>query len=65
VLGEVKAAFGRFGDSLDAVRKRLDQAASSVDDAQKKTRTLAGKLKAVEAMPEASPEITVADTDAD
>jgi len=65
VLGEVKAAFGRFGDSLDAVRKRLDQAASSVDDAQKKTRTLAGKLKAVEAMPDAPAEITIADTEAD
>lgn len=65
VLGEVKAAFGRFGDSLDAVRKRLDQAASSVDDAQKKTRTLAGKLKAVESLPDAPAEITIADTEAD
>ncbi|MCK7509350.1 MAG: DNA recombination protein RmuC [Desulfobacterales bacterium] len=65
VLGEVKAAFGRFGDSLDAVRKRLDQAASSVDDAQKKTRTLAGKLKAVEAMPDAAESITIVDTEAD
>jgi DNA recombination protein RmuC len=65
VLGEVKAAFGRFGDSLDAVRKRLDQASSSVDDAQKKTRTLAGKLKAVESLSDASGEGTVADTEAD
>lgn len=64
VLGEVKAAFGRFGDSLDAVRKRLDQASSSVDDAQKKTRTLAGKLKAVESLPDTPSEITVADTEA-
>ncbi len=65
VLGEVKAAFGRFGDTLDVVRKRLDQAASSVDDAQRKTRTLAGKLKAVEALPDASETITIADVDAD
>lgn len=65
VLGEVKAAFGRFGDSLDAVRKRLNQAASSVDDVQKKTRTLAGKLKAVEAMPDAVESITIVDTEAD
>jgi DNA recombination protein RmuC len=64
VLGEVKAAFGRFGDSLDAVRKRLDQASSSVDDAQKKTRTLAGKLKAVESLSDTPAEITVADTEA-
>lgn len=51
VLGEVKTAFGRFGDTLDAVRKKLEQAASSVDDAQRKTRTLSNKLKAVEATP--------------
>jgi len=47
------------------VRKRLDQAASSVDDAQKKTRTLAGKLKAVEAMPGTSDEKTITDTETD
>ncbi|MGD0277815.1 MAG: DNA recombination protein RmuC [Smithella sp.] len=52
VLGEVKTAFSRFGDTLDAVRKKLEQAASSVDDAQKKTRTLSNKLRAVEAAPD-------------
>ena len=52
VLSEVKTAFGRFGDTLDAVRKKLEQAAASVDDAQKKTRTLSGKLRAVESMPD-------------
>jgi DNA recombination protein RmuC len=55
VLGQVKTAFGRFGDTLDQVRKKLEQAASTVDDAQKKTRTLSGKLKAVEVMPESEP----------
>jgi DNA recombination protein RmuC len=63
VLGEVKTAFNRFGDSLDAVRKRLDQASSSVEDAQKKTRTLAGKLRAVEALPEDSGTIEIANPD--
>lgn len=55
VLSEVKTAFGRFGDTLDAVRKKLEQAAASVDDAQKKTRTLSGKLRAVESMPDMVP----------
>ena len=55
VLSEVKTAFGRFGDTLDAVRKKLEQAATSVDDAQKKTRTLSGKLRAVESMPDMVP----------
>lgn len=65
VLGEVKTAFGRFGETLDMVRKRLDQAASSVDDAQKKTQTLARKLKAVEAAPDSTAGIIIADTEAD
>jgi DNA recombination protein RmuC len=52
VLGEVKTAFSRFGDTLDAVRKKLEQAASSVDEAQKKTRTLSNKLRSVEATPD-------------
>lgn len=61
VLGEVKTAFGKFGDSLDAVRKRLEQAASSVDDAQRKSRTLQNRLRAVEELPGASAEILLED----
>jgi DNA recombination protein RmuC len=60
VLSEVKTAFGRFGDTLDAVRKKLEQAATSVDDAQKKTRTLSGKLRAVESMPDMVPSAGIA-----
>ncbi|MBN1363415.1 MAG: DNA recombination protein RmuC [Syntrophaceae bacterium] len=55
VLGEVKTAFGKFGETLEMVRKRLEQATSSVDDAQKKTKTISSKLNAVEAMPDESP----------
>ncbi len=62
VLGEVKNAFGRFGDSLEVIRKRLEQAAGSVDDAQKKTKTLANKLRSVEALPEA-PAVLILDDD--
>ncbi len=51
VLGEVKTAFGRFGDVLDAVHKRLEQAANSVDDARKKSKTIQNKLRAVEELP--------------
>lgn len=65
VLGEVKTAFGRFGETLDAVHKKLEQAASSVDDARKKTKTLQNKLRTVEALPGAAPEIPIADIDAD
>jgi DNA recombination protein RmuC len=56
VLGEVKSAFGRFGETLDAVHKRLEQAANSVDDARKKSKTIQNKLRAVEILPDASAE---------
>ena len=61
VLGEVKSAFGRFGDTLDAVHKRLEQATNSVDDARKKSKTIQNKLRAVEVLPGASDEALLED----
>ncbi|MEN6433780.1 MAG: DNA recombination protein RmuC [Smithella sp.] len=61
VLGEVKTAFGRFGDTLDAVHKRLEQAASSVDDARKKSKTIQNKLRDVEVLPGTSAGIILED----
>ena len=61
VLGEVKSAFGRFGDTLDAVHKRLEQAANSVDDARKKSKTIQNKLRAVEILPGVSEEVVLED----
>jgi DNA recombination protein RmuC len=61
VLGEIKNAFGRFGDTLDAVHKRLEQATNSVDDARKKSKTIQTKLRAVEELPGASAEILLDD----
>jgi DNA recombination protein RmuC len=65
VLGEVKTAFGKFGETLDAVHKRLEQATNSVDDARKKSKTIQNKLRAVEALPGAAAEITIADIEAE
>jgi len=59
VLGEVKTAFSRFGDTLDAVRKRLEQAATSVDDARKKSKTIQNKLRDVEVLPGTSAGIII------
>jgi len=60
LLGEIKNAFGKFGDALDAVHKRLEQATSSIDDARKKSKTIQTKLRAVEILPHASsPEVVL------
>jgi DNA recombination protein RmuC len=61
VLGEIKTGFSRFGDTLDAVRKRLEQATNSVDDAQKKTRTIQNKLRSVHELPGGSSEVLLED----
>lgn len=50
VLGEVKTEFGKFGEVLDRVRKKLDEASSAVDDAGKRTRAVDRKLRDVEAV---------------
>ncbi len=53
VLGVVKTEFGKFGEILDKVKKKLHEATNVVDDASKKTRTIERKLKDVQALPAA------------
>ena len=56
VLGEVKNELDKFGLTLDAVRKKLEQATNSMDDVQKKSRTLQRKLRSVQVLPGGTPE---------
>ncbi len=53
VLGAVKTEFGKFGEVLAKTRKKLDEAAKTIDDAQTRTNVMTRRLKLVEAMPEA------------
>ncbi|MDR1367198.1 MAG: DNA recombination protein RmuC, partial [Candidatus Accumulibacter sp.] len=51
ILGAVKTEFSRFGDVLDATRKKLEQATKSIESAGRRTRQIERKLKNVEALP--------------
>jgi DNA recombination protein RmuC len=51
VLGEVKTEFGKFGDVLDGVRKKLDEAARKMDDAATRNRAIQRRLREVQALP--------------
>ena len=51
VLGAVKTEFGKFGEALDATRKKLEQATKSIESAGVRTRQIERKLKGIEAMP--------------
>ncbi|MCA0243263.1 MAG: DNA recombination protein RmuC [Proteobacteria bacterium] len=53
VLGAVKTEFGKFGEVLDKTRRKLEEATSTLDAAQTRTRVMSRTLKAVEALPEA------------
>jgi len=53
VLGAVKTEFGRFGEILAKTRERLDAVGKTLEDAGRKSTTIARKLRDVEALPEA------------
>jgi DNA recombination protein RmuC len=51
VLGAVKTEFGRFGDVLAKTKRKLEEASSTIDAAEVRTRAMARQLRAVESMP--------------
>lgn len=53
ILGAVKSEFGKFGDILDGVHKKLGEAAGRIEDASRKSRTIQTKLRLVEELPAA------------
>jgi DNA recombination protein RmuC len=52
VLGAVKTEFTKFGDVLARTKKKLDEASSTIEAAEVRTRAMARQLRTVEAMPE-------------
>jgi len=70
VLGEVKTEFGKYGDLLDAVHKKLVHATDSMDDVRKRSRAIQRRLRNVQELPGAEAEIliedkTISDVDSD
>lgn len=49
MLGDVKLQFGKYSQVLATIRRRLDQATQTVDDAAVRTRAIERQLKKVEA----------------
>lgn len=54
VLGVVKTEFGKFGDVLDGVKKKLEQASDSIDKVGVRSRAIERSLRQVEALPAGS-----------
>jgi len=51
VLGTVKTEFGKFGEALDVVKKRLDMARDDMDKVSRRTRAVDRQLRVVEGLP--------------
>jgi DNA recombination protein RmuC len=52
VLGAVKTEFGKFGEVLAKTKKKLDEAANTIEAAEVRTRAMGKKLRGVEALPD-------------
>ena len=53
VLGAVKTEFGKFGDTLEKVKKKLDETGNTIEEAAHRSRQIERRLKKVEALPAA------------
>lgn len=53
-LGAVKAQFGKFGDLLAVTKKKLEETANKIGNAEHTSRQIEKKLKNVEALPESA-----------
>jgi DNA recombination protein RmuC len=51
LLGAVKSEFGKFGETLENVRKKLEQASSTMDKAASRSRAIERALRGVEESP--------------
>jgi len=51
LLGAVKTEFGKFGEVIEKVQKKIQEAGNAIDSAASKTKTIQRKLKTVEELP--------------
>ena len=59
LLGHVKAEFGKFGESLAVVQKKLDEASSKLGDVSKRKELMEKRLAGVEVLPGGDPPPTL------
>ena len=65
VLGAVKTEFGKFGAVLARTKKKLDEASSTIDEAQTRTNVMTRRLKSVEALSEPRTQVLLPGAEAD
>jgi DNA recombination protein RmuC len=64
ILSTVKTEFGKFGEVLEAVKKKLEQVTNNMDDALKRSRVIQRKLRNVQEIDQpGAPEIEMKELD--
>jgi DNA recombination protein RmuC len=63
-LGAVKTEFGKFGDVLGKVKKKLDEASTQLDATGVRSRAIVRKLRDVESLPAADAQALLGDASA-
>jgi len=64
ILGAIKTEFGRFGEVLDKVQKKLVEASHTIDEAGRRRRVMERHLRGVEAIPAAQAGLLLPEEDA-
>jgi len=65
VLGAVKTEFNKFGAVLAKTKKKLDEASSTIDEAQTRTNVMRRKLKEVEGLSDTKSQLLLPGVEAD
>lgn len=63
LLAAVKTEWSKYGDVLDAVQKKLNQASDTIEKAKMRSRAVGKKLKNVQALPVAEAEVLLPPVD--
>ena len=61
ILGGVKAQFGKFGDLLEGVEKKLTESAHKIEDTRKQARRIEKTMSEVEVLPDPTDEAKLLD----
>ena len=64
VLGAVKTEFGKFGEVIDRVQKKLTEASNAMEGAATRTRAIERKLRDVQELPSAEARVLLGDASA-
>ena len=61
ILGAVKTQFGKFGDLLEGVEKKLSESAHKLEDTRKQARRIEKEMSDVEVLPAAESKKLIGD----